>query len=143
MKDQAMAELGPFFGGEELHQVVLDFDRIGVLGQAESAAEAADVGIDDHAGDVEGIAEDDVGGLATDAGELGEGFEGGGHLALMFFHQGLGAGDDVLRLVVIEAGVLDDGFEFSEVGVCHRCCIGVAPEEAGGDLVHRLIGALG
>lgn len=143
MKDQAVAQLRPFFGGEELHQVVFNFHRIGVLRQPESSAETADVGIDDHAGDTERIAEDDVGGLAPDAGELREGFEAGGYLAMMFFHQSLGASDDVLGLVVVEAGGFDEGFEIGEVGLGHRRCIGVSLKEAGRNLIHRLIGALG
>ena len=46
------------FFGINLHQVALDLDRVGVHGQAEPAAEAADVRIDRDAGHVEAVAED-------------------------------------------------------------------------------------
>ena len=75
MKDQAMAQLRPFFRREEFHQVLLHLHGVSLLRQSKSSAESADVGIDNHAGDVEGIAEHHVGGFAADAGELGKGFE--------------------------------------------------------------------
>ena len=50
--------------------------------QAEAGGEPLDVGVHDDAFiDAEGVAEDDVGGLAADAGERGERLHGGGHFA--------------------------------------------------------------
>ncbi len=58
----------PVFFGEKVDQVALHLDGVFFDGQAEAAADAEDVGVDDYAGrHAEGGAEDAVGRLATDA----------------------------------------------------------------------------
>jgi len=53
---------------------------------------------------VEGVAQDDVGGFAADAGEVEELLHGLRDLALVFFDKRFGHGLDVLRLVAIKTG---------------------------------------
>ena len=48
---------------------VLDLDRVGLVGPAEPAHQPAEVGVDGDAGDAEGVAQHDVGGLAAHAGQ--------------------------------------------------------------------------
>ena len=64
---QALGASGGGIGGGVA--LALHLLRVVVLGEAEALGQPADVGIDDHAVvDVEGVAQDDVGGLAGDAG---------------------------------------------------------------------------
>ena len=63
----------PVLPRHELHEVLLDLLRIGLPGQAEPAGEALHVGVDhDPLVLAEGVAQDDVGGLAADAGQRHE-----------------------------------------------------------------------
>ena len=63
--DEVVGEHRPVALGEEGADGVLDLDRVGLLGPAEAAREPAEVGVDGDAGHAEGVAEHDVGGLAT------------------------------------------------------------------------------
>ena len=72
VQDQPVAERGPLRLRDQLHQGELDLHRVVVLGQAEPAREPADVRVDRDARRVEGVAEDDVRGLAADAGQRDE-----------------------------------------------------------------------
>jgi len=72
VQDHPVGEVGPLRRREELHEVGLDLLGRGLLGPAEASREPADVGVDGDPRDVEGVAEDDVGGLAAYAGECDE-----------------------------------------------------------------------
>src|SRR5689334_20906573 len=66
VEDEQVGEKGPVFLGDDGHQVLFDFDRVLLLGQAQSPGKAGDMGVDDDAYvDVKGVAEDDVGRLAA------------------------------------------------------------------------------
>ena len=62
--------------------LVLDLDRVLLLGPAEAAREAAEVRVDGDAGDVEGVAEHDVRRLAADPGQRHEVLQTRRHLAV-------------------------------------------------------------
>src|SRR6185436_2012797 len=65
---------GPVLARQKRQEIALDLFRIGLLGQAEPPREPLDVGVDrDPLVLAEGVAEDRVGGLPPDAGELHEG----------------------------------------------------------------------
>ena len=82
--DEKMAPEGPGVLGNLLDEIFFDFDRIGVLGQSEAFTQAGDVGVDHNAGfDPIGVAEDNVGSLASDSGKVGEGCEFAGDFAVM------------------------------------------------------------
>ena len=66
---------------------LLDLHRVGVHGQAEAPAEPADVRVDRDAGDGEGVAEDHVGRLAADAGQLHQLLHRRGHLAAVLLDE--------------------------------------------------------
>src|SRR5262249_11475687 len=93
--DHAVAEYRPLFFGDEPHQVALDRLRVGLRGQPHAAAESAQMGIDRDAGHAEGVAEDDVGRLAADAGQGYQLFHRRGDFAAMLFHDLLAAGNEV------------------------------------------------
>lgn len=59
--------VGPDFGGENLHDVVFDFDGVFVFGEAEAAVDAATVRVYYDTGYAEPCAEQHVGGLSPDA----------------------------------------------------------------------------
>lgn len=111
--DQAVAEVNPLLFGEQLHQVLLDFYGIAVFGQAEQVGDAADVSVDDDAaGDVEGGAKEDVGGLAADAGERDQFFECARELAAEFINEFFRHAADAGGFGSEEAERADDLFDF-------------------------------
>jgi hypothetical protein len=86
MPDEPVADLMPEGGGHELEQILFNFLRSRVGGEPEALGESLDVGIDHNAlGGMENFAQHDVGGFATDAGELGKLREGFGNLSLVAF----------------------------------------------------------
>jgi hypothetical protein len=142
--DELVGKGGPLVGGDEGHEVLFDFDGVGVGGQAETLREAGDVGIDDDA-DVlgEGVAEDDVGGFAADAAELGEFVHGLGDAAAVFFDDVGRRFADGFGLVAEEAGGLYELFDVFLGGFGEGLGRGVLFEEGGGDEVDADVGALG
>ena len=141
--DEEVAPEGPGVLGDLFDEVFFDFDRVFLLGQAEALAEAGDVGVDNDAGfDAVSVAEDDIGGFASDTREMGEGFESAGDFAFVVVDEGLGGGADVFRFVAEEAGGADEVFEVFLLGGGHAFGIGVFLEEGGGHQVDAHVGAL-
>jgi hypothetical protein len=130
--------------GDLFEEIFFDFDRISVLGQSEAFAQAGDVGVDHNAGfDAVGVAEDDVGGFASDPGEVSEGRELAGDVALMVLDEGFCRPDEVFRLVAEEAGGSDEVFDVFLPGGGERFSVGVFFEEGGCHQVDPHVGALG
>lgn len=103
---------------EELHQLLLDFDRILGRGPAKPPAEAADVGIhDDASGGVEGVAEDDVGGFTSRAGDGDELVDRLRDLAMETLHEGGRHADQILGFVAEEACRSNKLFDVALIGV--------------------------
>ena len=128
-----MAPEGPGVLRDLFDEVFLDFDRVGVFGQPEAFAQARDVGVDDDAGfDAVGVAEDDIGGFASDPGEMGEGFEFAGDFAFVVVDEGLGGGADIFRFVAEEAGGMDEVFEVFLARGGHAFGVREFLEEGGG-----------
>ena len=116
----------------------------GLAGETQPAGETADMGVDDDAlGEVEGVAEDDIGGLPAHAGELVEMFHGPRNLAAVIFDQGGGAPADGFRLGAEEAGRADEAFELGGGNVGKMLGRGAALEKGGRDFVDPVIRALG
>jgi hypothetical protein len=142
VEDEDMAGLGPALLGEELAEILLDAHRIGFPSPAEAASQSLDVGIDDHSGDREDIAKNNIGGLASDPREGDQIFHPARHFAAVVSNQSLGTADDVFRLVAEEAGGADEIFQFGGISCRQGLGIGVAGKEGGGDLVDPDIGTL-
>lgn len=102
------------------------------------------MGINDDAfAEVEGIAEDDIGGLAAHAIELDQRIHGVGNLALMSFDQGAATALDAPRLIPEEPELMD---RVLEVG--NRCgsvigCGWMLLKQRGSDPIHQFVRALG
>ena len=69
--DEEVPEVAGFFEGDAFEELFFDFDGVVLVGEAEFAGDAADVGVDDHAyGGVPDFAEDNVGGFSAYAGDF-------------------------------------------------------------------------
>ena len=113
------------------------------VGPAEAAGQPAEVGVDGDAGDAEGVAEDDVGGLAADAGQVDEVLEAGRYLAAVPLDQRGAELEQGLGLGAEEAERADDLLEVVAVGPGHRGGVGVGREQGRADGVDPLVGGLG
>lgn len=139
--DELVGELNPAVFGDDLFEVLLDFDGLGVGGELEAAAEAEDVRVDDDAGgDAVPGAEDDVGGFARDAGKFEHLVHGLGDLAVELVDENSGGADDALRFVAVEAGGLDEFFDGGWVRFREGLGSGVEAEQLWCDLVHAGVG---
>ena len=95
------------------------------------------------AGDMEHVTEDQVGGLAADAGKGGELLHGGRDLTVMLFQQDFGTRHNIPGFGMIEAAGMDILLHFRDVGGCKVFQGGIAGKESWGDLIDTLIRALG
>jgi hypothetical protein len=127
---------------EQRHQVAFDFCRIGVERQPPPPADAADMGVHDHARLPKRTADDDVRGLAPHAVELQELLHGLRHRAAKPLLQGARHAHDGPGLLPVESGGPDKVLEFAHIGrgeVRRRC---VAGKQRRRDPVDLCIGAL-
>ena len=97
----------------------------------------------DRARRAEYVAEDQIGGLAPDAGQRRQLLHRAGHLPAVLFQQHLRAGDDVARLGAIKAAGVDVFLHPFHVSLRKGLQRREARKERGRDLVDALIGALG
>ena len=87
--------------------------------EAEALGQALDVGVDDDAaGDAEGFAKDDVGGLAGDAAETQEFGHGAGDFAVKVVDQLGGGLANGAGFAAEEAGLADDFLDLELGGGC-------------------------
>ena len=69
MPDEKVREVGPLLFGHDLHEVELDLDRIVFFGESNPLAHPMHMCIDHNPRNSEGIPEDDIGRLPSDAGQ--------------------------------------------------------------------------
>ena len=65
MEYKLVGKFGPLGLRHQVHQIEFDFYRITVGGQAQSLGDPTDVSIHDNSGDTERVAQNDIGGFAT------------------------------------------------------------------------------
>jgi hypothetical protein len=119
VKDQPVTQIAPALAREELDQVLLDPDRVGVRGQPESAREATNVGVDnDTFVHSEGISENDIRRLSANSGKGRKGSEGLWDLTGVISEQGAGHGLNGFGLVSEKPGGVNKGLEFIERDLC-------------------------
>src|SRR6185436_13193663 len=124
-------------------ELLLDFDRVVALGDADAVADAQDVAIDRQARHAERVSEDDVGGLAADAGKLRQRVHVGRHLAAVIVDQRLRHADQRLRLLAEEPCRVDRFLEVRRLRLGERPRIRISLEERRRDHVDARIGRLG
>ncbi len=138
-----MTERDPIFLRHELHEFALDLHCVRTFDDAEAIGEPCDVRVHDDAdADAEGFTEDDVGSLASNAGQRVKFIHRLRDFAAVFLDQALAAALDVLRLVVEEAGGLNQLFKFFNLRPGEICCCAIFLEQIWRDDVHALVGAL-
>jgi hypothetical protein len=139
VKLEEMTERDSILRWHQRREVGLDLVGVGVLREAEPLGEAQDVGVHADGGPGKGVAEDDVGGLATDAGQGEEAVQIARNITGTFLDEHRGGGADRLGLVPVEVDTADV--------VLVECGPGgggaVLLEEAGGDGVDEVVAGLG
>ena len=145
VENDAVAEGGRGLGRENFAKLPLNFFRLlQVVHQAEAVGDADAVGIHNGAaGDMEHIAEDQVGGLAPDAGESGKFFHGGRDLTVMLFQQDFGTRHNIPGFGMIEAAGMDILLHLGDIGYGEIFQSGIAGKEGRSDLIDALIRTLG
>ena len=138
-----MRELNPFVLRDDLHQVLFDFDGVGIFCEVEAIGQALDVGIDDDSGgDAEDGTEDDVGGFTCGTRDGDQLFYGLRDLAAVLIEDPVGRADQRFGFVVEEDNGLDVfGQDFG--ANCGEVLEGgIFGEQARRDYVDADIGAL-
>ena len=126
-----------------MHQVLLDFFRIGVAGKVEPVREPDHVRVHDHADrDAERRAEDDVRRLARHSRQRQQFLHRARHFAAELFHDFLARAHDGLGLVPEKARGPDVLLEFRRIRVGKILWRAIFHEERFGDLVDALVRAL-
>ena len=101
------------------------------------------MGIDDDTGfNAVGVAEDDIGGFASDAGEVSEVLEILRNFTVMFPHEGFRGGDEILGFVAEETGGADEVFDVFLFGRSECFGVRVFFEKGGRHHVDAHVGAL-
>jgi hypothetical protein len=145
VENDAVAEGRRGLGRENFAKLPLDFFRLlQVIHQAEAVGDADAVGIHNGAaGDMEHVTEDQVGGLAADAGKGGELLHGGRDLTVMLFQQDFGTRHNIPGFGMIEAAGMDILLHLGDIGYGEIFQSGIAGKEGRGDLIDTLIRTLG
>ena len=98
---------------------------------------------DDPGGDAKGLAEDDLGGFASNPGQRNKGIHVGRHLSAMILVEDLRRGAQRRRFPAEHPGRPDHFFDLAMLGGRKVCRSRPTSEELGCDLVDADIGALG
>jgi hypothetical protein len=143
MPDEPMAEQGPEVAVQKLHEILFDACGIVMAGQVQTLSEARDMGIDDDAVlDMKGVAENDIGGLASNAVQVEQGIHGGWHLAIMALDQFAAGGLDMAGFGAEKPETANILFELLNGGLGVIGGRPVFPEKDRGDKIDLFIGAL-
>jgi hypothetical protein len=142
VEDHPMRQHRPVAPFEQRPDGVLDLDRVGFGGQLPAVHQPLKMGVDGYPGHVEGVAEDDVGGLAADPGQAHQVVQPAGHLAVVPLDELSTKVDQRVRLVPEEPGGPD---HLLQRGPVRSGVVGggrVPEEQLGSHLVDPLVGAL-
>ena len=140
-----MAEIRGVLRRQDFAQGHLDLYRVlQVVHQTQAVGNAYAMGVHNGgAGNVEHVAQNEIGGLAPYAGQGRQLLHGTGQLAVVFLQQDLGAGHNIPGLGVVEAAGVDILLHLFHIRLRKVPEGGEAGKKSGGDLVHPLVGALG
>ena len=115
VEDHPVTEQRPVAALNKLTNRVFHLDRIGLFGPSPTPDQPAEVGIDGNAGDAESVAEDHIGGLASDAGQGDQLIQGRGHLTVESLDKLSPEPDQRVGLVAVEAGGPDELLKFGAI----------------------------
>ena len=117
MGDERVTECIPVALSNDSHDVLFYFLRNEALAQSDAIGQTLHMRVDHNSLLTERMRKDDVGSLASDARESREKIHLGSHRASPLLTEFEGCGNNRLRLVVEEAGRLDDLFDSKNIGV--------------------------
>ena len=138
-----VAEFDPALLRHDLHQVALDSIGCGFGGHAKAIADSENVSIDhDTVGDAERSAENDIGGLARNAGESHKLVYRARNLAAKPLNDAARHSQEVFGLHAEETGGADEVLQLVGVGPCQTSDRRVARKQIGGYNVDAFVGAL-
>src|SRR5262245_15717064 len=140
--DEEMRRLGPAGPGQERAEIVVNLLGVFRPGEPEPLAHPCHVSIHGDGGNVEGVAEHDVGRLAPDAGKRDELLEGAGDSAAVTLRQRLTHAHEGSGLRLEEARRVDLPLEHRGAGPRVVFRSSVSREQCPGDLVDALVRAL-
>ena len=133
----------PVIGREDRHEVALDLVLVVLGRQTEAVGEPEHVRVHGNPLDLaERLAEHDVRGLASYAGQRREALHGVGHLSVELGDDDLAGPDDVLGLLVVEAQRTNVLLDFELVGLGEVSGCRKALEQRRCRLVHPNVGGL-
>ena len=139
-----MAEITRLLRREDGAQLLFHAQRVfAAVGEAEAARDADAVRVADVGGLVVDVAENEVRGLAPDAGETRQLLHRAGDPAAVLFKENFRALDEVFGLGIVKAAGLDGFADLFIAGVGERLERRELCVQRGGDHVHTRVGALG
>jgi hypothetical protein len=142
VQDQSIRRQRPLRWRHCSAQLLLDDFGIVRTRDANPVRHPKHVSVDGKAGHSKRVAEDDVGGLAADAGQFHEFRHRARHLAAMTLDAGRGHSKKGTGLRAKEPGRLDLRLEIVSRSRGKRAGVGITREKRGRDLVHAFVGTL-
>ena len=143
VEDQQMREVEPVRAWYDAHQILLDFDRIGVLRPAEASTEATNVRIDDEAfNDAKGVAQNHVGSLARHPRQTEQVGHRARHLASVHSENALAGGANISGLVAVKTRRVDILLKLARIGVREIFDAAVLLKELLRNDIHALVSTL-
>ena len=140
----AVAEIARLLRREDGAQLLFHAQRVlTAVGETETARDADAVRVADVCGLVIDVAENEVRGLAPDAGETRQLLHRAGDPAAVLFKENFRALDEVFGLGIVKAAGLDGFADLFIAGVGERLERRELCVQRGGDHVHTRVGALG
>lgn len=130
--------------GDDFHQCLLHFDGVVLPGEAHPAGKPPDMGIDhDSLGQIEGVAQNHIGGFSAHPRKFVEMFHRLRNLAPVILDQGSGTAANRFGFGAVKAGGAYDRFKFSRGNFRKIPGCFASLEKGRGHLVDPRIGALG
>jgi|SRR5450755_130142 len=143
VEDQQMREVEPVRAWYDAHQILLDFDWIGVFRPAEASTEATDMCIDDEAfNDAKGVAQDHIRRLARHPRQTEQIGHRARHLASIDGENALAGGANIFGLVTVKTRRVDILLKLAWIGVREVLDAAVLLKELLCDDIHALVSTL-
>ena len=142
VEDQRVGRSRPALRRHRRAQLLLDDDRIVRLGDADAVRDAQHVTVDRQPGNAEGVAEHDVGGLASHSRQLDQLLHRLRHFAAVIRDQRLRHAEERFRLGAEESGRVNLRLELRRCGPGERARVGVALEQCRRHRVDERVGGL-
>jgi hypothetical protein len=143
VQNQQVGKNGPTLSRYDSHKILLDLDRIRILGQAQPPGYPTHVRVHDNPFlQAEGVSQHDIGCFSSHPGEPRQGLHGFRDFPVMFLYQNPTTGLDGSCFVPKKSSRSDPVLEVFQAGIGKVARFRVAAEQPGRHLVHTFVGAL-